>query len=82
MDDELISKNPFSKRSVQYQNTGREFLTQDEINKLIGFRFDQKELEQARDILFIFCCFTGLSYSDMANLKRNISDFPLTAKCG
>jgi site-specific recombinase XerD len=69
IDDELIMKNPFSKRSVQYQNTDRGFLTQDEIDRLAGFQFDKIELEQARDV-FLFCCFTGLSYSDLCNLSE------------
>jgi integrase len=65
----MITKNPFFKRKVQYINTDRGFLTQDEIDTLAGLRFDRVELEQARDI-FLFCCFTGLSYSDLCNLKK------------
>jgi site-specific recombinase XerD len=70
MDDELITKNPFSKRSIQYQNADRGYLTQNEIDKLIAFQLDKIEYEQARD-MFIFCCFTGLSYSDLSNLTDN-----------
>ncbi|MDR1524777.1 MAG: site-specific integrase [Tannerella sp.] len=65
IDNEMITKNPFSKRNVQYINTD----TQDEINTLAGLQFDRIELEQARDI-FLFCCFTGFSYSDLYNLKK------------
>jgi site-specific recombinase XerD len=69
IDSEMITKNPFSRRNVQYINTDRGFLTQDEIDTLIGLRFDSTELEQARDI-FLFCCFTGLSYTDLCSLKK------------
>jgi integrase len=65
----MITKNPFPRRNVQYINTDRGFLTQDEIDTLIGLRFDSIELEQARDI-FLFCCFTGLSYTDLCSLKK------------
>ncbi|MDR1983555.1 MAG: site-specific integrase [Prevotellaceae bacterium] len=70
MDEELITKNPFANRSMQYQNSDRGYLTQAEIDKLITFRFDKIEYEQARDI-FIFCCFTGLSYSDAFKLNND-----------
>ena len=67
-----ISKNPFTNFRMQYQNPDREFLTQEEIEELIAFQFDNERLEQARDV-FIFCCFTGLSYSDVFYLtKENI----------
>jgi len=66
---DYISKNPFINFSTQYQNSNRGFLTQDEVEVLIAFRFKEEELEQARDI-FLFCCFTGLSYSDVAALSR------------
>jgi integrase len=54
---------------MQYQNPDRGFLSQEEVEKLIALQFDNKKLEQAKDI-FIFCCFTGLSYSDVANLTK------------
>lgn len=44
------------------------FLTHEELHKLNEFQFKSKRLEQARDI-YCFSCFTGLRYSDMANLK-------------
>jgi site-specific recombinase XerD len=69
IDDELMTKNPFSKHSIQFQYTDRGYLTQDEIDKLAGLQFANIKLEQARDV-FLFCCFTGLAYSDVANLTK------------
>jgi len=66
---DMIQKNPFSKFKMQYQNPDRECLVQEDVEKLIAYRFDDRALEQARDI-FVFCCFTGLSYSDMLNLTK------------
>lgn len=47
------------------------YLTQDEIKLLENYPFlpTQKALEQVRDV-FLFCCFTGLRYSDVAKLKK------------
>ena len=47
------------------------YLTQDEIKKLENYQFQptQASLERVRDV-FLFSCFTGLRYSDVAKLKR------------
>jgi site-specific recombinase XerD len=66
---DYISRNLFIKFRMQYQNPDRGFLSQEEVEKLIALRFDNEKLEQARDV-FIFCCFTGLSYSDVAGLTK------------
>lgn len=48
------------------------FLTRDEVRQLEEWKFEpsQKALERVRDV-FLFCCFTGLRYSDVAKLKRS-----------
>jgi site-specific recombinase XerD len=66
----FISKNPFINFRMQYQNPDRGLLTQDEVEKLIACQFDSEKLEQARDV-FVFCCFTGLSYSDVFYLTKD-----------
>lgn len=47
------------------------YLTQSEIKTLETHQFlpTQSALERVRDV-FLFCCFTGLRYSDVAKLKR------------
>lgn len=47
------------------------YLTQDEIRILETWQFPptQESLAHVRDV-FLFCCFTGLRYSDVAKLKR------------
>lgn len=47
------------------------FLTADELTKLREYSVPEtkKYLDRVRDI-FLFCCFTGLRYSDVFNLKR------------
>ena len=72
IDDEHITKNPFANISLQVKCPDRGFLTEEEIEHLMNFKFKDKKHETARDI-FIFCCFTGLSYTDVFYLtKENI----------
>lgn len=48
------------------------FLSWDELNQLRNYEIpEQKQyLERVRDV-FLFCCFTGLRYSDVFNLRRS-----------
>ena len=48
------------------------YLSQDELRQLQDFSFQpmQEALERVRDV-FLFQCFTGLRYSDVAKLKRS-----------
>lgn len=48
------------------------FLTQNELSKVINYTIPNNKnyLEKTRDV-FLFQCFTGLRYSDVANLKRS-----------
>jgi site-specific recombinase XerD len=62
-----IYKNPFSGYSIHVKKTDRGYLTQDEIELLMTQTFETKCLERVRDI-FVFCCFTGLSYIDVKTL--------------
>lgn len=49
-------------------------LTKDEVDNLYGKKFTDRRIEQIKDC-FIFQCYTGLAYSDLAQLtKENIED--------
>jgi len=67
--DEIIETNPCTKISVserpKKQETKIEFLTIDEIKKLIQTDCKKTDLKHA----FIFCCLTGLRFSDVKRLK-------------
>lgn len=47
------------------------YLEPEELKAIWNLEFDrtQKHLEQVRDV-FVFCCFSGIRYSDVQNLKR------------
>jgi site-specific recombinase XerD len=62
-----IHDNPFTGYRIHLKKTDRGYLTQDEIEILINQKFTAKHLEKVRDI-FVFCCFTGLSYIDVRRL--------------
>lgn len=65
----LLQRDPFFACSITKEETKRGFLTQEEITLLINGTFKKKSYELICD-LFIFCTFTGLSWTDMANLTR------------
>ena len=75
LNKEWIYRNPFQSYKLQWQKVDRGYLTQSEIEVLRNKQFEDKRLEQARDI-FIFCAFTGLSYTDVKHLTaENIQVF-------
>ena len=65
-----IYKNPFADYEIRIKKTDRGFLTQDEIEVLMQQKYPTQRLERVRDI-FVFCCFTGLSYVDVKNLTSD-----------
>ncbi|GAB3713925.1 phage integrase SAM-like domain-containing protein [Flavobacterium koreense] len=68
-----LDKDPFLMYKASRVKKEIVFLTTDELNKLENYSFEQTRLNQVRD-LFVFCCYTGLAYYEMTNLKSdNIS---------
>lgn len=67
------SHNTFKPKIKGIDGNSKEiiYLTQDEIKALENHQFlpTQASLERVRDV-FLFSCFTGLRYSDVAKLKR------------
>lgn len=64
----LIFVDPFNGYKISCERVDRGFLSEDELAKMMAKTFGSKRLEQVRDI-FIFACFTGLAYIDLANLR-------------
>jgi site-specific recombinase XerD len=62
-----IYKNPFADYNIQIKKTDRGYLTQEEIEVLMKLKFETSRLERVRDV-FVFCCFSGLSYIDVKRL--------------
>lgn len=64
-----LQRDPFYAYSITKEETKRGFLSKEEINLLIKGTFKKPSYTLIRD-LFIFCTFTGLSWTDMANLMK------------
>ncbi len=62
--EEIISRNPAMKVKVVREETKREFLAEEELQRLIDTPFREEKLGNA----FLFSCFTGLRYSDVRAL--------------
>ena len=68
--NDWIDKDPFLHWKGKLKIVEREFLTQEEIQKIIDKELRMERLDQVRDI-FIFCCFTGLAYADVKKLCKD-----------
>ena len=72
--DRHLPTDPFVKFKIQREVVERDFLTNDELESIINHSFSTSRLERARDV-FVFACYTGLSYSDLKTLaKEHISE--------
>lgn len=62
-----IDKNPFENFVATYKDVDRIYLTQKELTLIEEKQFKLERLRIVKD-LFLFQCYTGLAYSDMAKL--------------
>lgn len=65
-----MKENPLSEFKCTFKWKVREVLDQEEIDRLAKKEFNIQRIDLVRD-LFLFACYTGLSYSDVVNLKEN-----------
>lgn len=66
----LVTADPFGNYKVRFEQTDRDYLTMEEITAIYNKKFASKRLEQVRD-LFIFSCYTALSYIDVCELTKD-----------
>ncbi|MEO6849400.1 MAG: site-specific integrase [Mucilaginibacter sp.] len=66
----LLRDNPFSEFKSKAKVKEREYLSQIQLDKLRKKEFKIDRVANVRDI-FVFCCYTGLSYADVKKLTRN-----------
>lgn len=64
-----INVDPFLDIKLSSKRGKRHFLTENELRILISEDFNSETLKEVRD-LFVFCCFTGLGYGDVSQLKE------------
>lgn len=65
---EWLDRDPFIHFSPTFIRKERDFLTKQELDTIEQKQFDTHRLSQVKD-LFVFSCYTGLSYIDVYNLK-------------
>lgn len=71
----LIRQNPFEDYEISMEETDRSYLLKEDVEKLMLLKPSKSKYELVKD-LFIFSCFTGLSYIDIQKLKwSNIQSF-------
>lgn len=66
--NEWITKDPFFHWKASWKTKEKQYLTQRELDTLQNRKSFLPRLELVRDI-FVFCCYTGLAYSDVKLLK-------------
>ena len=59
-----IDKDPFILHQTAFKQFSRDSLTQEELSKIETHVFRIKRLDRVKDV-FVFVCYTGLSYSDL-----------------
>lgn len=69
--DGMIKENIFDKIPLGRTDGNREFLTIDELNSLSELYYGNGLKSNRNNVLryFLFCCYTGLRYSDILNLR-------------
>lgn len=65
-----IEKNPFVSYQTHFEKVERDFLDANELKAIEEKEFSLSRLDMVRDI-FIFSCYTGLSYVDLYHLSAD-----------
>ncbi len=65
---DYLDKDPFLLYTAKSVKKELVYLTQEELLKLENHQFDIKRVEAIKDC-FVFCCYTGLAFKEMSNLR-------------
>ncbi|AKA35327.1 site-specific integrase [Flagellimonas lutaonensis] len=68
--NEWIERDPFFHWKASWKQKERQYLTQEELTRLVEKQFDIERLQTVRDI-FLFCCYTGLAFADVEKLTND-----------
>ena len=69
---EWVENDPFRRWKTTFSKKEREFLSDNELSNIATHRFRIERLERVRDV-FLFSCYTGISFVDIENLTpKNI----------
>lgn len=70
VDNGWLVADPFAKFEMTRDEVDTVFLNKNELQRILSKEIDNDRLSRVRD-LFAFCCFTGLSFIDVKQLKRS-----------
>lgn len=70
MDQEWLDKNPFARYKLKFNRHKKEYLSKEELKIFEEAELDIKRYDIVRDV-FVFACYTGLSYTDLRQLNEN-----------
>ncbi len=76
---EWLEKNPFANYQLKFKKFDRPFLTLAELHTFETISLERLTHQKARD-LFVFACYTGLSYIDVKNLTKENLVFGMDGK--
>jgi hypothetical protein len=65
----MIKHDPFKQIKFKTKTVNKGFLTNKEIEMITNCELDSDDLNRIRE-QYLFCCYTGLAYSDVKQLKR------------
>jgi site-specific recombinase XerD len=68
--NEWLEKDPFLKFKGSIEEVERDFLSTEELQAIEDKKFTISRLDEVRD-MFVFSCYTGLAYADIAKLTLN-----------
>jgi len=68
INNDLIRGNPFRNFRIKLEKVEKEFLTRVELEAIMNKQLEIPRIQIVKDI-FVFCCFTGLAYTDVKSLK-------------
>jgi integrase len=74
VDNGWLTADPFAKFEMTRDDVDTVYITQQELNAIASKKISNSRLSRVRD-LFVFCCFTGLSFIDVHRLKRSEINF-------
>jgi site-specific recombinase XerD len=70
LDNEWLDKDPTTRYEGKMKEVERDYLTEEELNRIYNKQFSSDRLTLVKDI-FIFSCYTGLAYVDVKGLKKD-----------
>ena len=70
LENDWLEKNPCSRYEGKMKEVERDFLTEEELQKIYNKRFSSERLQLVKDIFFL-SCYAGLAYVDVKGLKKD-----------